>query len=475
MRKFTYIFILCLSAFTANVGVAASNAKIAKHIDQLIKATDPNVNIGVYVVDLDNDKLIYSRNAKRSFTPASTQKLLTAAAALLYFGPSYEYQTKLLSDAKISRGKHLKGNLYLKLDVDPSLKKYDILNLFSQLRRRHIQEINGNIIIDSTEIAKVDYGPGWMIEDSVYGYGTKNGPVVLDENRFNVFVEPTTINKKAYVKLIQPNPAIKIINHLITKAKNAHCKIKYKMNPQNELTVSGCVALNAGSDIQSVAVNNPLKYATDIIKWALRELAIKHNGQIKLGETPKKARRLALHESAPLSYIVSKMLKPSDNLYAESVYLKLGAQYYKQPGSWRLGRKAMQSILKKKAKVNFQSSIVKDGSGMSRYNLITPKQLVSVLAYMFQHFPAGPEFIAAMPIGGEDGTLRKRMKKQLQGYVRAKTGGMRGVTALAGYIYTKHGNIYAFAIMTNGVTKSLSKYRHLEEKIVKYLQASSAA
>jgi len=180
MRKFTYIFLSLLTVFITNSSFAQSNTKITKHIDQLIKSTDPNVNIGVYVVNLDNNKLIYSRNAKRSFTPASTQKLLTAAAALLYFGPSYEYQTKLLTNAKITRGKVLTGNLYLKLDVDPSLQKYDILNLFSQLRRKHISEIKG----DSGIL-------GYCVESKVV---SRSGPfrirVLLDSN---LYVKQATV------------------------------------------------------------------------------------------------------------------------------------------------------------------------------------------------------------------------------------------------------------------------------------------
>ena len=112
---------------------------------------------------------------------------------------------------------------------------------------------------------------------------------------------------------------------------------------------------------------------------------------------------------------------------------------------------------------------------LSRYDLVTPQQLLNVLTYAYNHFNIAYEFIDALPIAGVDGTLKKRMQADdIKAKVRAKTGTMTGVTALSGYVETKNHHIIGFSIMINGIAGSSGKYLQLEDKILQYLANMNA-
>ena len=111
------------------------------------------------------------------------------------------------------------------------------------------------------------------------------------------------------------------------------------------------------------------------------------------------------------------------------------------------------------------SIITADGSGVSRYNLITPNQMLKILVYAANHFTMGPEFMAAMPLAGQDGTLEERLLPHA-GYIRAKTGTLTNVSGLAGYYLGAHNQRFAFSIFINGFTGATSKYAKLQDEIL---------
>jgi D-alanyl-D-alanine carboxypeptidase/D-alanyl-D-alanine-endopeptidase (penicillin-binding protein 4) len=471
MKGYTYSVIAALCIFVQPPLMADTATEATRTINSFIRTTDPSINTGVYIVNLNTKELVYSRHGDREFMPASTEKIVTASAALLHLGPNYQYTTQLLMDPQPTPSPILQGNLYLKLDVDPTFSHHDLHELLSQINRYQINEIQGDIIIDS-DIASMEYGPGWMVEDIGYAYSAKNGPVILDENRAKLIISPGSgVNSPGVAEFEDPNPAIQINNQLITKGKGANCRSGASMAADNQVTVTGCIRAGSAGGSHHFAIKDPLRYMANSISHSLQDLNIKASGNIRLGTTPNNAVRLGVHKSEPLSGIVSKTLKPSDNLFAESMYLKLGSSYFKRPSNWNLGQQAVVAILDGVAKLDLGNSNARDGSGLSRYNLITPRQLVAVLTYMYTRFPGAAAFINALPIAGKDGTLAKRMRERLPGYVVAKTGAMHGVSALAGYVQNKHGQTFAFAIITNGYAiGQRGRYKEMEEKIVRYLR-----
>jgi D-alanyl-D-alanine carboxypeptidase/D-alanyl-D-alanine-endopeptidase (penicillin-binding protein 4) len=185
------------------------------------------------------------------------------------------------------------------------------------------------------------------------------------------------------------------------------------------------------------------------------------------GVAPSTAKELASHQSKPLRTLISEILKMSDNIIAGSLFKKIGALYFHRPGTWENGGNAVSQILSQQASVNVGRLSVTDGSGLSRYNQITPAQAIELLDFAFHHSETSYEFVSALPIAGVDGTLKRRMHN-IAWRVRAKTGTMSGVVSLAGYAISADKEPFAFVILING-HGGVWQYRELEDKILNIL------
>ncbi|WP_392536379.1 D-alanyl-D-alanine carboxypeptidase/D-alanyl-D-alanine-endopeptidase [Legionella sp. 227] len=446
MRKtLTGVFLLALSAF-------AYSASIQTEVDRLINRVNPNVNLGIVVLDLTSGKVLYRRNAQRLYIPASNLKLFSEAAALMVLGPDYRFKNQLsMSSGKIQQGV-LQGNVYVRLSGDPSFNRDDLNTLLSSLKEWNIHTIQGNVYIDSS-LANVDpYPPGWLTTDLSYSYGAPNAPVMVDSNRLTVTVNPgAQAGDPAVVEVDDGGGAIALNNQATTKADSKGCGVGFSLDQENHLTVRGCVGVGQWAVQQRLAIKNPLMYAQAMIKSQLAKSNIQLNGQVQLGKTPTGSLLIATQHSKQLSQLMADTLKPSDNLYADSLYLHAAEKLNKGiPVNWRDAQPLVKNFLQSQTGIDFSNAIFTDGSGLSRYSLVTPEQTISLLKFLYQRFPLSYEYIAALPISGRDGTLQKRFKiPTQQGFVRAKTGTMTGINSLSGYLYTANGHTLAFAMYVN--------------------------
>ena len=206
-----------------------------------------------------------------------------------------------------------------------------------------------------------------------------------------------------------------------------------------------------------------------LIQQGLQDKGITYPGTIRARKAPTDDVVLAEHRSPPLSMVLKEMLKKSDNLTADSLLKKIGEVYYKEPGTWQNGLFALRKILKP-TKIDFKHNLINDGAGLSRYNLIAPRQLTQLLYYAYHHPTIRAVLLQDLPIGGKDGTLIDRLRPTANGeHVHAKTGSMSGVCALAGYVMTRHHVTLTFAIMANGFVGKDLPIIHLEDRICELL------
>ena len=171
------------------------------------------------------------------------------------------------------------------------------------------------------------------------------------------------------------------------------------------------------------------------------------------------------HKSVPLLLSAKNLMNESDNLTAELFVKSIGAMDT-IPGTWDIGLDSIKSFLAEKVLIDTSNIRLADGSGVSRYNLTSSAQLISLLKWMYNS-KYKDDFISTLPGGGwENSTLEKRLVNE-GGLVRAKTGGLSGVRNLAGYITSKrYGNV-AFSILMNGYIDSSSRYIRVQDKIIK--------
>lgn len=443
-------------------------------IDKLIQRIDPDINIGIDIVDLRTGNVLYQRNAARAFIPASNMKLFSEAAALMVLGPGYRFKNHLSIQAKMIKNGTLHGTVYLHMSGDPSLTQNDVVKMLQVLRQWDIHTIKGQLVIVSANRHINAYAPGWMVEDLKYSYGAPLAPVILDENRLTLIVNPShQPGKSALVEFKEQTANIIVNNQIKTRKKAKGCAIDYHMGQDNHLTVRGCVGKDQWAIQQGIAIRNPLLYTQEAIRAQLAKLHIQLNGKIVLGTAPKEALLLATHESKPVSQLLADALKPSDNLYADSLYLHAAAKLQGGPVNWEHAKSIMRQFLQKQTGIDLKTAVLTDGSGLSRHDQLTPRQTVQLLQFLHDRFSLAYEFIAALPIAGYDGTLQKRfLKPKQRGFVRAKTGTMTGIVTLSGYLYTANAHTLAFAIFINGMpgtpAAKSGRYRYLVDAVCDY-------
>ncbi len=471
-RQFCLLTPIVLSCCLAPGLVFAS---IASGADNLINQVSPNLNIGIDVVDVTTGATLYQRNHDKLFIPASNMKLFSDAAALMILGPDYHFRNQLsLGVAQLNKGQ-LNGNVYLKLPGDPSFNHDRLIALLASLKEWKINRIHGNLVIDSGH-ANVDaYPPGWVERDRIYSYGAPLAPLMIDANRMLVTVNPAERpDQPAIVEVDGDHGSIVIHNEAKTRARGAHCGVSLVMNEtNNELTVRGCAAIGQWAVQQKMAIRNPLIYAQRLIKKLLSEENITLDGDVVLGKTPAGSLLLATDTSKPIAQVMADTLKPSDNLYADSLYLHAAAKLKGVPVNWGEAQTLIKNFLQQQTGIPLQNAILTDGSGLSRHDRVTPAQTVSLLRFLYDRFPVTYEYIAALPISGRDGTLQRRFKRpDQQDLVRAKTGTMTGIVSLSGYVYTANAHTIAFAMFINtlpGTKPSVSgRSRYLVDALCAY-------
>ncbi len=448
----------CWNSFATNLQTA---------VDKIIHQIDPNINMGIKVLDLNTGETLYQRNTNRLFIPASNMKLFSDAAALLALGPEYRFKNTLSTDATTLENGVLHGSIYLYLPGDPSFTQHDLNTLFARLTQLKIKQIQGDVIVVSDHQHVDTYPPGWVLKDLAYSYGAPLAPLILDENRVTITVNPAyQVGDKALIEYSAPMGSLSVDNQVHTANKTKGCGIDFRIDGNSHLTVKGCIGVGQWAVQQRLAMRTPLPYAEEVIKIGLNHANIQLNGHVRLGEKPIGALVIASHASKPITQILADTLKPSDNLYAESLFLHTAAKLNGAPLNWQPAGLLLKKFLEAQTGVNMQQAVLVDGSGLSRQDRLTIEQTVGLLKFLHERFGLAYEYIAALPIAGQDGTLQKRLRKSYQiGMVRAKTGSMTGVLSLSGYLYTANEHTLAFSIFINtlaGTKPNISgRYRSL--------------
>lgn len=444
----------------------AQDDSIDKKINALLAAFPENLNIGIMVQEVDHGKVLYSKNADRYFIPASNQKLFTAFAALKYFNPEFKYQTRLFANSHNIQNGVLNDQVYIQFTGDPTLTTTEFKQLFQALKAANITAIQGDILIDDTAFDDMTMSPGSTWDDRNYCFGSPLQTIILDHNCTGLTIAPTKVSHKAGLSIPKDaTPSMFFINDVVTKEKDADCHLQIKLMNDTTYKISGCINVGKEAKTLWLATQNPRIQIQQTILDMLKEQQIAFNGTIRFQKINNAPPLLASVASPVIPNLIHVMMKNSDNTIANALFKTLGFFYKGDIGSFDHGSEAVRQILQKTINLDAPATTFIDGAGNSRYNYLTPKQILSLLRNVY-YSNISTWFISSLPVAGVDGTLKNRMlEKGLKGKIRAKTGTESGVTSLAGYIYTKDQRTLAFAIMINGFVDAPSKYKALEDKI----------
>ena len=405
---------------------------------------------GIIIESLKDGRVLYEKNSDLVFIPASNMKLIVSSASLDLLGPDYVIPTTLFGTGEISDGT-LKGSLILVGQGDPTLKYEDMGEMADKLKSMGIRAIDGDIVADDTYFDSVRLGSGWSWDYQSDYYSAQISALDLNRNVVGVYVRPgKKVGDSASFELLPKTRYMNIKNECKTSDAGSTNSIRMSRIPgTNTIRVAGNVAL--GYEPQGpedgVTVDDPALFTCRVFSEILKHGGIRVRGKVIHGTKPGDAKSLMTHNSPPMSEILRLLNKPSDNLIAECLLKQLGATV-KGEGKSSVGAEVEMDYLERIHGDTTALSIA-DGSGLSRHNLVSPRNLLAILKYMHGHKDS-QVFIDSLPIAGVDGTLKKRMKgTPAEGNVRAKTGYIGMVRALSGYVTTKSGEPLVFSILMN--------------------------
>jgi len=460
---------------------AVSLAELRLRLDQIL--SDPalaHAMAGIKIVSLRSGEIFYERNADLLAHPASNQKLLTSATALSSLGPAYVFRTSVACDSALKIDSALTGDLYLIGRGNPDLRSEDLFGLAQNLAQIGIREIHGNLICDESYHDDIRRGNGWMWDDEPSYLWSRFSALTVNDNAVVVRVTPAdTLGKPARVQIDPPTNHLALVNTSMTikrKTQIDSLKLasllitrKWQQN-ENTILVDGAIAQDESPQEEKINVLEPEIYSGRVFRNLLLRAGIAVHGNVQRGIASGKIKILAEHR-APIMPILINLNKVSDNLSAELLLKTIGAEKFGVPGTATKGIRAMRQFFSS-AGVDTNAVYSVDGSGVSHYNLITPANIVNLLAAMWKNFAIRHEFAATLPIAGVDGTLSNRMKGTMAaGVLHAKTGTISAVSALSGYTATAEGEELAFSFIMQHFLSGYRPIRLIQDRLGAELSA----
>ena len=393
----------------------------------------------------------HSQNTQYLANPASLMKILTATLASEVLGPDFRFQTRLSFNPESVNNGRLSSPLQLTMQGDPSFSQKDLHQLLLNLRKQGVSKLD-QIDIDASRYQGHAWGLGQVWNDHGICFAAPTGAAMINRNCVFGNLKAGKVGQTAHFYMT-PNSPLKVDNQVQTVASKDgnQCQILLKVLGANHYRLVGCISQDRQRLPLGFSGNDSYAFFTHILK---QELALLGFGdEVKLAfmapvsrpkstASPDSLQHLS-HYSAPLKELIIRMLRRSDNLIADSVFKAAGYQYGQENGqsktlpqdAYLAGEDALKAVLSR-YQIDTQSMVVRDGSGLSRENLVYGDTFYQVLNLWLAQ-PHLNWLVKALPVAAESGTLKNResLKDQdLKGRVLAKSGSMQGVVNLAGFV-----------------------------------------
>ena len=439
-------------------------------------------NIGVHVMNVNNNVEVFSHRSNVPLQPASTMKLITSAAALKILGPSYQFETKVSTSAKLLNNGVLKGDLYVQSNGDPTMVVEKMWKLVQDIRLAGVNEVEGKVIFDDMGMEQFEGIPGWEKQADIKrgpSYYPAIGAFTLNYNTTALVVRPSSkIGRKAHVVLETPSGVVKVRNLTKTARSGAALTLHIERVIEESSTlfkVSGAIPLNATAQRYYRAIADPTAYYMGTFKEMCEVHDIAVRGGFHAETIPEEPKRtLVVLHSPSLSKILFDMNKISHNLMAEQVVQALGVSTGNTNGSFEDGMREIDSYIESLVGPASTESFV-NGSGLTHGTQVRAATITRVLADMHTDPEIGTEFKASLSIGGIDGTLGKRFEREHEvNQVRGKTGTLNGVSCLVGYVRDVDGQEYAFAFLINNLAGGSYAAKMIQDRFTEALMNNSS-
>ena len=480
-RRFRRLFVLILMClFSPNFifeGLAGPLESIQTKVAQFLKR--PGVRSaqwGIQILDPANDRVLVEVNPDKAFLPASVLKVVTTSAAVEKLGPDFRYRTGVYTNGTVEPGGVISQDLILVGRGDPNLtdpykellEKPAFEELAEKLHQAGVRKINGDVVGDDSYFDLRNGDGGWTARELRSMYGAPINALSINNNIVWVHMRPGARKKLVSVELEPRTSYFRIRNLGVTGSRRARRTISARLIPGTRtIVVSGVLPLSRYHS-QHVLIENPAELAAAMLREELEKRGIEVRGGVDTlhfgdvsGEDRANWKFLTEHQSPPLISALQIINKRSQNLHAEMLLRTLGAEF-RGSGTNEAGLEAVKEFLVN-AGIDSEKVRLNDGCGLSRENLLTPRFQTSLLQFVSRR-PYFDLFLTTLAVSGTDGTLRNRLSaNEVRGSIHAKTGTLRGVTTLSGYMTTKSGRNLVFSIFANHVGATARVKRTIDE------------
>ena len=435
MRLITVVFVWLLSSWL-NV-FAQSVALPAPVIAALQRAKVPVDALHVVVMEANGSQktlALLSHQSTTSINPASLSKLATTVAALDLLGPTFVWRTPVYIDGSVRDGV-LQGNVYVRGSGDPRLVVERLWLLMRRLQGLGIQKIQGDIVLDRSAFDLPERNPASFDGEPLRPYNAAPDALLVN---FKSLVFQFVPDRAANVARIHVEPPLAGVQFPTTvPLSNTDCS-DYRSSLRADWTdplrirFAGSFPAVCGEKVWPVAYAAPQQFAARAIAGMWQQVGGQLVGQVRDGVVPANLQPVFSVESPALSEVIRDINKFSNNVMAQQLFLTL-SQQARGTGSWEASREAMQAWWRDR--IGGEVPAFDNGSGLSREERISALGLARLLQFAWGS-PYMSELMSSLPVSGLDGTLKR---SKAQSVAHLKTGSLRDVAGIAGYVDAANG------------------------------------
>jgi D-alanyl-D-alanine carboxypeptidase/D-alanyl-D-alanine-endopeptidase (penicillin-binding protein 4) len=423
----------------------------------------PDHTLSVFVERIDTGEVVLSWNDAEPRNPASVEKMLTTLVALDTLGPAYAWKTDVYVLGEVTDGV---------LDGDLLLKGYGDPYLVTRIRQSGISTINGELLIDDSYFDIGDHDPAAFDREPLRAYNVAPNALLTNFKVVRYYFEPDTSSSRVRVLLDPPLENLSVVNQL--RVANGSCRGYQRgitITPNEDvsrITFSG--RFPSGCEVYSMdrtaLGHNEFTYGLFSALW--QQSGGRITGKWNNAIAPEDLEPAISFESLPLSEIITKVNKHSNNVMARQLLYTLGAEALGAPGTEASGRKVVRQWLADKG-MNFAELKLDNGAGLSRESRMTARHLADLLRYGYQSAYM-PEYLSSLSLSGVDGTLSRRFRRGvLTGMAHMKTGSLDNVSSIAGYFQARSGNRYIVVMLHNHTDIHRGPGEEVQEALLRWL------
>jgi D-alanyl-D-alanine carboxypeptidase/D-alanyl-D-alanine-endopeptidase (penicillin-binding protein 4) len=408
-------------------------------------------------------------NDQQPVNPASVMKLVTTYAALDLLGPQFTWRNQFWVDGSMQAGL-LRGNLYIRGSGDPKFVMERIDAAFAAVRDAGITVVHGDIVLDDTAFAAQTTDPNSFDGERLRPYNVTPDGLLVNFKSIILKFTPDEASGIARVNAEPPLANLSISPSVpLSKAGCGDWRtgLRAQLDDPNAIRFSGNYPSRCGEKTWPVAYADPASYGPRAIEGMWRAGGGLLTGSVRRGSTPSHAQLLLETPSLPLSEIVTDINKFSNNVMAQQVFLTLGrlpsdaldhpslggANAINGPtATFERSRLLLTQWWQRRFGSQPLAPVLDNGSGLSRQERITAQGLLTLLRANLRH-PNGTVLLDSLPIAGVDGTASRMadrgILKLALGNARIKTGSLRDVAAIAGYVQSRNNQALAIVAIIN--------------------------